>query len=98
MALSERNVGPELAVALDYLGTALTEAGRYEDALRALDRSLSLKEAAPSGPDVDIARTLEATAGRSSARATTNGQARLFVALPRFMGEGLSTIPRMRQR
>ncbi len=51
--------GLDLAEALDHLGGALSEAGRHDEALRALDQSLLLKEKALDKADVAIARTLE---------------------------------------
>ncbi len=64
VALRERSGGPDsvdYARALDHLGTAMIGAGRYDDALRVLERSLRVKESTLEGiTDVGVARTLEA--------------------------------------
>jgi CHAT domain-containing protein/tetratricopeptide (TPR) repeat protein len=62
VALREPGAGVGLAEALDHLGTALNSAGRYDAALRALERSLRLEEVGLRESDVRIARTLEAIA------------------------------------
>ena len=62
VALSERVHGAdslELATALDHQGAALVGAGRHEEALAALERSLGLKMGRLPATDVAIARTLE---------------------------------------
>jgi Tetratricopeptide repeat len=60
--LCERSTGPdsrEVADALHHLGSALSAARRYDDALKALERSLQLKQKTLGAADVSIARTLE---------------------------------------
>ena len=86
-----------MAEALDHLGNALAGAGRYDEAVKALERSLRLKEKALAGTDVAIARTLEdlglvlqrkgdyARAGAALRRAAAIQEARAPV-IPRMRG------------
>ena len=63
VAVAERSAGPnnpDVAEAAHHLGTALSAARRYDDALKALDRSLRVKqETLEAGARLLIARTLE---------------------------------------
>ncbi|MGE3177623.1 MAG: tetratricopeptide repeat protein, partial [Vicinamibacterales bacterium] len=57
--LAETTGRAESPQALDRVGSALTDAGRYAEAVRTLERSLALKESAGRADGRDLAATLE---------------------------------------